>query len=100
MKKLHEQVRAQIEMVNEKYKQKANKNRPHLEFKPSDLVWLYLRKERFPLRKKNKLMARGDGPYKVVQKVGENAYKLELPGDMHIFAAFSVGDLTPYLEND
>ena len=38
MKKLHEQVRAQIEKVNEQYKQKANKNRPHLEFKLADLV--------------------------------------------------------------
>jgi len=29
-----------------------------------------------------KLMARGDGPHKVVQKEGENAYKIELLGDM------------------
>jgi len=30
IKKLHEQVRAQIEKVNEPYKQKANKNYPPL----------------------------------------------------------------------
>ena len=69
MKKLHEQVRAQIEKVNEQYKTKANKNRTHLEFKSGDFVRLHLRKERFPSRKKNKLMARGDGPYKIVHKV-------------------------------
>ena len=31
---------------------------------------------------KNKLMVREDGPYTVVQKVGDNAYKIELPGDL------------------
>jgi len=45
------------------------------------------------------LMARGDGPYKVVQKVGENAYKIELPREQ-IFATFNVGDLTSYFEDD
>ena len=100
MKKLHEQVRAQIEKMNEPYKQKANKKCPHLEFKPSDLVLLHLRKERFPSRTKNKLMARGNGPYKVVQKVGKNAYKIELSRDMQISVTFNGGDLTPHLEGN
>jgi len=34
--------------------------------------------ERFPLRRKSKLMARGDDPYKIMHKVGDNAYKVEL----------------------
>jgi len=33
-----------------------------------------------------------------VQKVGENAYKIELIGDMNISTKFNVGDLTPYIE--
>jgi len=82
VKKLHEQVRAQIGKVNAQYKLKANKNRIYLKFKPGDLMWLHLRKERFASRSKNKLVARGDGPYKVVQKVGENAHKIELPEDI------------------
>jgi len=67
MKKLYEQVRAQIEKVNEQYKQKANQNYELLEFKLGDLVWSHLRWERFPSRRKNKLMASRDGPYMVVQ---------------------------------
>jgi len=93
-------VRAQIEKVNEQYKQKANKNGPHIELKLGDLVWLHLRKETFPSRRKNKPMTRRDGPYKVVQKVGENAYKIELLGEMQVFATFNVRDLTLYLEDD
>ena len=45
-------------------------------------------------------MARGDGPYKIVQRVGDNAYKVELPGDMNISAAFNVRDLTPYIKDE
>ena len=37
-KKLHEEVRARIEKVNEQHTAKANKNRTHLEFNPGDHV--------------------------------------------------------------
>jgi len=93
-------VRAQIEKVNEQYKTKANKTQTYLEIKLGDLVWLHLRTERFPLRRKNKLIARGDGPYKIVHKVGDNAYKVELLGDMNISTTFNVGHLTPYIEDE
>ena len=45
-------------------------------------------------------MARGDGPFKVLVRVGANAYKLELPWDMAISATFSVGDLSPHIEDE
>jgi len=99
MKKLHEQIRNQIEKTNEAYKAKANKHRKSLEFKLGDLVWLHLRKERFPSRRKNKLMARSDGPFEIIEKVGNNAYKLQLPGDMAVSATFNVSDLSPYVED-
>jgi len=70
---------AHIEKINEAYKVKANKNRKEVEYQPSDLVWLHFKKERFPTRRKSKLMARGDGPFKVLAKAGANAYKLEPP---------------------
>ena len=38
MKKLQEQVVAQIEKVNKQYKLKANKNHTHLKFKQPDHV--------------------------------------------------------------
>ena len=45
-------------------------------------------------------MPREDGPFKVLEKVNDNAYKLELPGDMGVSTTFNVGDLTPYLDDD
>jgi len=99
MNKLHEQIRGQIEKTNEAYKAKANKHCRQLGFKSGDLVWLHLRKERFPLRRKNKLMARSDGPFEVIMKVGNNGYKLQFLGDMAISATFNIRDLSPYVED-
>ena len=100
MKKLHEQIGVYIEKVNEADKIKASKNRKGKQYQPGDLVWLHLRKERSPIRRKSKLMARGDAPFKVLAKVGAKAYKLELLGDMAVSATFNVGDLSPYAEDE
>lgn len=61
MKKLHEQIRTKIEKANESYKKKANWHRKKSYFERGDLVWLHLRKERFPSHRRNKLMLRVDG---------------------------------------
>jgi len=45
-------------------------------------------------------MARGDDPHKVVQKVGENANKIELSDDMKLSATFNVADVTPYIKDE
>jgi hypothetical protein len=37
-----------------------------------------LRKERFPDLRKSELMFRADGPFKILEKINDNAYKLEL----------------------
>jgi hypothetical protein len=81
MLKLHETTKENIERMNAKYKISGDKGRKQLDFAPGDLVWLHLRKERFPDLRKSKLMPRADGPFKVLEKINENAYKLDLPVD-------------------
>jgi hypothetical protein len=71
-----------------------------LDFTPGDLVWLHLRKERFPDLRKSKLKPRADGPFKVFEKVNENAYKLDLPADFWVSPTFNIADLKPYLGED
>ena len=61
-------------------------------------MWIHLRKERFPGGRHAKLRPRADGPFKVLQRIGDNAYKIELPGDYGVSAAFNVSDLLPYYE--
>ncbi|GJS28563.1 hypothetical protein Tco_0489183 [Tanacetum coccineum] len=61
-----------------------------------DLVWIHLRKERFPIGRFGKLKPRGDGPFRVLKKINDNAYKIELPGHYNVSATFNVVDLSPY----
>ena len=41
-------------------------------------------------------MMRKMGPFKILQKYGTNAYKLELPADIGLSNIFNVCDLYPY----
>ncbi|XP_027156432.1 uncharacterized protein LOC113757267, partial [Coffea eugenioides] len=52
-----------------------------LDLSPLPWVWLHLRKERFPVQRRNKLFPRGDGPFQVIKRINDNAYKLDLPDD-------------------
>ena len=65
-------------------------------FEPGDLVWIHLRKERFPEKRKSKLQPRRDGPFRVLEKINDNAYKIELPGEYGVSATFNVADLSPF----
>ena len=80
--------------------ERANARRKQMIFQPGDWVWLHLRKERFPKQRKSKLSPRGDGPFQVIEKVNDNAYKLDLPGEYGVHATFNVSDLTPFRADD
>ncbi|XP_025983169.2 uncharacterized protein [Glycine max] len=81
VKKLHEQVKAQIEKKNASYARQANKSRKKVVLEPGDWVWVHLKKERFPEHRKSKLQPRGDGPFQVLEKINDNAYKIDLPNE-------------------
>jgi hypothetical protein len=102
MLKLYETTKENIERMNAKYKISGDKGRKQLNFAPDDLVWLHLRKERFPNLRKSKLMPRADGLFKVLEKINENEYKLDLPTDFGVSPTFKIIDLKSYLreEND
>ena len=97
MLKLHETTKENIERMNAKYKIAVDKGRRKLIFEPRDLIWMHLRKDRFPELRKSKLMPRAAVPFKVLKQINENAYKLDLPADFGISPSFNVADLKPYL---
>nr|GEV21141.1 hypothetical protein [Tanacetum cinerariifolium] len=68
IKELHRSVREQIIRHNEQYKEHAGKRRKQLLYRECDLVWIHLRKERFPAVRFGKLKPRGDGPFRVLKK--------------------------------
>jgi hypothetical protein len=67
MLKLHETTKENIERMNSKYELTSDKDRKQLIFEPGELVWLHLRKDRFPALRKSKLIPRADGPFKVAE---------------------------------
>jgi hypothetical protein len=97
MLKLHETTKENIERINAKYKLIGDKGRKQLDFAPTDLVWLHLRKEQFPDLTKFKLMPRADDLFKVLEKINENAYRLDLPANFGVSPIFNIAYLKPYL---
>ncbi|GJX55951.1 retrotransposon protein, putative, ty1-copia subclass [Tanacetum coccineum] len=39
---------------------------------------------------------RADGPFRILKKINDNAYKVELPGHYGVSSTFNVADLSPY----
>jgi hypothetical protein len=100
IKKIHEKTKEAIELKAVRKATSMNKHRKKGLFEPGDLVWIYLRKERFPEQRKSKLMPRGDGQFRVLAKINDNAYKIDLPPSYGVSNTFNVPDLLPYTSED
>jgi hypothetical protein len=94
---MHETTKLNIKKMNEKYRIAASKGHKEVKLEPGDLVWLHLRKERFPELRKSKLLSRAASPFKILAKINNNAYKLELPPEFEVSLSFNILDLRPYL---
>ena len=79
MKKLHEETRATIEREVLRKSNKFNMKKKELIFEEGDLVWIHLSKDRFPQERNSKLKPRGDGPFKVLKRLGNNEYVIDIP---------------------
>ena len=76
---MHEDTRHTIERQVQCLVTKININKNPVIFNKGDLVWLHLRKDRFPNERKSKLLPRADGPFKVLARYNNNDYKTDLP---------------------
>jgi len=96
LKKIHKKVKTQIEKKVKSYAKHANKGMRKVVSESGDWVWVHFRKEKFPSQRKSKLMPRGDGPFQVLAKINDNAYKIDLPGKYNVSNTFNVSDLSLY----
>jgi hypothetical protein len=78
---------------NERVASQANKGRRRVIFEPGDWVWIHMRNERFPAHRKTKLHPRGDGPFQILEKINDNAHKMDLPGEYKASATFTVMEI-------
>lgn len=96
IEKLHKEVYDHLVQTTYSYKKSADKKRRQAEFSKGDLVMIHLRKNRFPTGTYNKLKDKQIRPFPILEKYGDNAFKIGLPLDIHIHPVFNVADLKPY----
>ena len=46
------------------------------------------------------MLPRSDGPFQVIERINDNAYKLDLPGEYNVSATFNVTDLSLFYAGD
>ena len=86
-----------LTLAQNRMKQQADQHRSERSFEVGD--WVFLRLQPYKqmslkqAKKDNKLSPKYYGPYKVLQKIGTMAYKLELPSSSCIHPVFHVSCL-------
>lgn len=88
-----ETLRDNLVQAQNQMKLFADKKREEREFLVGDMVYLRLqpfRQNSVSLRKNLKLSSRYYGPYKVLERIGKVAYKLELPEGAKVHPVFHV----------
>ena len=86
-------IKHHLEKAQERRKKQAEKHRKELEFNEGD--WAYLKLQPFwqismQKHKNEKLAYKYFGPFKILKKVGEVVYQLDLPKEAKIHNTFHV----------
>ncbi|XP_027099141.1 uncharacterized protein [Coffea arabica] len=93
-----EVLKHNLEMAQNRMKQFADRQRSERHFEVGD--WVYLKRQPYrqtsvAIRRNLKLSSKYYRPYRVLQKIGNAAYKLELPEGTSIHPVFHVSLLKP-----
>jgi hypothetical protein len=98
MKKIRDEATAAMGKAQQKMTENYNRHRrPTSELHVGQKVWLEAKDVRTE-RPSKKLADKRLGPYEILEKVGEAAWKLKIPGREKRYPVYHEGLLTPYKE--
>ena len=92
IQEIHQAVQEQLEKIQAKYKARHDKHQMEHSFQVGDDVWMYISKYRMQGEGK-KLKPIKYGPFRILEKIGENAFRLDLPTYMHIYSVVNANCL-------
>ncbi|XP_057869413.1 uncharacterized protein LOC131076304 [Cryptomeria japonica] len=92
---IHLVVKEQLQHSQAKYKACHDKHRIDHHFQVGDRVWLHISKETMQGEGK-KLKPIRYGPFEILEKIGTNAFRLNLPPYMQIYSVVNVENLKLY----
>jgi hypothetical protein len=91
-------VRQHLEESYAKYKTATDKGQRSKIFQEGDLVMVYLRKGRLPTGAFGKLRNKKHSPCKILKKINDNTYVIDLPEDLAISSTFNMSDIFEYFQ--
>lgn len=93
-------VRLNLTESTTAYKAQVDLHHQDKRFAEGNLVMVHLHCERFPTGEYNKLQARKFDLYRILHKISDNAYIVDLPASWNINSTFNVMDLFEYYPFD
>ena len=96
MQEAQREAKAYLQKAQQRQKSYADTRRREMTFAVGDKVLLSTKNLRLAAPGSRKLLPRYVGPFEVIQRVGEVAYKFALPGSMKIHNVFHVSLLAKY----
>ena len=94
------QAKAHLEQARERYRRNTNRRRQDVAYSVGDSVLLQTKNISLKHPGTKKLLPRWLGPFKITQKIGQVAYRLDLPASMsRIHPVFHVSKLAEYKSN-
>ena len=92
-------IKENLTAAQSRQKSYADKSRIHREFREGDRVWLRVRPRKSSLSTGiyKKLCPRYCGPFKIVKRIGDLAYRVDLPPHVKVHNVFHVSLLKPHV---